>query len=330
MDLTIVRDTKICRLKKDDLVLVTGASGFIGRELVKLLVAKGYQVRALSRQKYCEETSSSIAESNWIVGDICNADIVGTACNGVSAVFHLAGVAHVGSTDKEQIEKTNVLGTAVVKDASTKAGVLQLIYFSSVLADEPDTSAYAKSKLDAENILLGDVNTFSRNALRITILRAASVYGAGMKGNIAGLIKFIEMRRMPPLPSLQNRLALISVKDLNRAAILAAVGPQKSGEVYTLTDGESYTPSRIEAAIYSALGRKKPRCHMPRALFFLAALSAQIFNRVGIWKNDLGLRTYLNLVQDKPRNSEKVALELGFKPSITLETALMLNTKSTE
>mgnify|MGYP001469831333 CR=1 FL=1 len=316
-------DTDLPVLKKGDLVLVTGATGFIGRQLVKLLDDSGYQVRALSRQSHSTEGLSAVTESNWFVGDICNREIVKAACNGVAAVFHLAGLAHGVLSDDVQIRNTNVLGTAVLKAASIEACVSQLIFFSSVLVEERELSVYARSKREAETILLGDPGAIIDGTLRITILRPANVYGVGMKGNIAGLIKLIKNRRLPPLPSLQNRLALISVQDLNSAAVLAAVSKQKSGKVYTLTDGESYTPSRIEAAIYGALGRKKPCCRTPRAIFFFASLCAQLINYLGIWKNDLGLRTYANLISDKPRSSEKISCELGFEPSATFESTLL-------
>ena len=322
MDLNKYGETSVRVLEKGDLVLVTGATGFIGRRLVKLLDDFGYQVRALSRQSYPIESSSSVTKPNWFVGDICNSEIVRTACNGVVAVFHLAGLAHGGSSDDEKIWSTNVEGAAVLKAAATELGVSQLIFFSSVLAGDRESSAYAKSKREAEAILLGDSHPRIDGALRITILRPANVYGAGMKGNIAGLIKMIESRRLPPLPSLQNRLALISVQDVNAAAVLAAVCKQKSGMVYTLTDGETYTPCRIEAAIYEALGRKTSRYRTPRVIFLLAALCAQLLNSLGVFKNDLGLRTYASLISDKPRNSETISRELGFEPSATFESAL--------
>ena len=322
MDLNKRADSNVTVLKKGDLVLVTGATGFIGRRLVRLLNDFGYQVRALSRQSYSTDSSSAVEKENWIVGDICNSVVVRTACNGVAAVFHLAGLAYEASLDDDQIRNTNAVGTAVLKAAAIEAGVSQLIFFSSVLAGEPEVSVYAKSKREAEAILLGGVDPVIDGAPRITILRPANVYGAGMKGNIAGLIKLIESRRLPPLPSLQNRLALISVQDVNAAAVLAAVCRQKSGKVYTLTDGETYSPGRIETAIYAALGRKKSRYRTPRVIFFFAALCAELLGFLGIWKNDLGLRSYANLVLDKPRSSEKISRELGFEPSATFESTL--------
>ena len=314
--------SKITVLEKGDLVLVTGATGFIGRHLVRLLNDFGYQVRALSRKSFPTDSSSAVEKANWIVGDICNSEVVKTACNGVAAVFHLAGLAHEASLPDDQIRNTNAVGTAVIKAAAIEAGVSQLIFLSSVLAEEPELSAYAKSKREAETILLSGIDPEIDGALRITILRPANVYGAGMQGNIAGLIKLIESRRLPPLPSLQNRVALISVQDVNAAAVLAAVSRHKSGKVYTLTDGETYSPDRIEAAIYAALGRKKSRYRTPRVIFFFAALCAELLSSLGIWKNDLGLRTYANLVLDKPRSSETISRELGFEPSATFESTL--------
>ena len=146
MDLNIYDESKFPVLEKGDVVLVTGATGFIGKQLVELLDGFGYQVRALSRQCYPTGRVSSVTQSNWIVGDICNREVVRTACDGVATVFHLAGLAHGALSDDDQIRNTNVLGTAALKAAAIEAGVSQLIFISSVLAEEPEVSVYAKTK----------------------------------------------------------------------------------------------------------------------------------------------------------------------------------------
>ena len=305
-----------------DLVLVIGASGFIGRHLTKLLLDCGFTVRVLSRRSHLNAGFSEIDERDWLTGDFCDPNVLQTACEGITAIFHLANIAHVKYLDHAELRRVNVSGARLVKEAATAAGVSQLIYFSSVLAEEPKHSDYACSKLEAENILLKEEEEGSRERLSVTILRPANVYGPGMKGNIATLIKRIKMGTVPPLPKLKNRLALISVSDLAIASLLALNCPKANGKIYTLTDGQNYTPNRIEAAVYQALGRKLPRWTTPVLLFYAASLGAQIANTLGIWKNDLGLRTYRNLVTDRPRRNKDVSDDLGFVSSQTLETAL--------
>ena len=306
---------------KSDLALVIGATGFIGKHLVEELLQRGYQVRVYSRQDYPTDFIQGFAKSNWFTGAIDDLEALGTACEGVQTVFHLANISHVNHPDPQLLQQVNVIGTGDICDACASAGVKRLVYFSSALAADPGSSLYADSKLAAEKLVLAAGKSES-GSLHVTVLRPVNVYGAGMRGNIAGLINRIGKGSMPPLPRLENRLALISVKDLCRAAVAVAEGEHASGRIYTLTDGELYTPSRIEAAVYAALARKKPNWATPRVVFYAAALGAQLANLSGIWKNDMGLRTYRNLVADKPVTCEKIATDLEFFASESLETVM--------
>ncbi|MCG8415090.1 MAG: hypothetical protein MI746_12795, partial [Pseudomonadales bacterium] len=122
-----------------------------------------------------------------------------------------------------------------------------------------------------------------------------------------------------------NEIPLVSVEDLCEAAILAAESSGSAGQIYTVTDGQAYTPNDIEAAVYEALGQKKPGWHTPRMVFYAASLGAQIANNLGLWNNDLGLRTYRNLTGQGtgpvPSN-EKICAELGFQPQRTFQSEL--------
>jgi nucleoside-diphosphate-sugar epimerase len=248
-------------------------------------------------------------------------DTLTKACTGVAAVFHLANIAHVNTPDEGALLRVNVEGTEAVCRACLGAGVSRLVYFSSSLASDPSRSSYAQSKRAAERLVLA-AGKDEAAALHVSVLRPVNVYGAGMRGNIAGLIRRIVRGSIPPLPRLQNRLALISVADLCRAALAAAAGRQPSGKIYTIADGEAYTPNRLEAAVYEATGRKRPGWHSPRVIFYAAAAAAQLADRTGIWKNDLGLRTYHNLVTDQAGSSDGFANDFDFKPSQSLESEL--------
>lgn len=307
------------RLEKSELALVIGGRGFIGMHLVKLLKKDGFKVRVLSRYTFIESGVSLIDKDCWATGDLLNRTDVEAACEGVTTIFHLANIAHADSRDWTHLHRVNVRGTEIIKECAINSGVSRLIYLSSVLANDPESSSYARSKFEAEMVLLQDDQVNKSANLHITILRPTNVYGPGMKGNIAGLFKRIKNGRMPALPVLKNRLSLISVNDLCNAATLAAQSRHRSGEIYTLTDGECYTPNRVEASIYKALGRDKPASKTPIMLFFAAAIVAHIANMLGICRNDLGLRTFRNLIADKPIRCRKAETELGFSPSETLE-----------
>ena len=307
--------------KQGDLALVLGATGFIGQHLVTALHQRGYRVRVYSRHDHAANVLPGVASDDWFSGALEDADTLTKACTGVAAVFHLANIAHVNTPDEGALLRVNVEGTEAVCRACLGAGVSRLVYFSSSLATDPARSPYAESKRAAEQLVLA-AGKDEAAALHVSVLRPVNVYGAGMRGNIAGLIRRIVKGSIPPLPRLQNRLALISVADLCRAALAAAAGKQPSGKIYTLADGEAYTPNRLEAAVYAATGRKRPGWHSPRVLFYAAAAAAQLADRTGIWKNDLGLRTFHNLVTDQAGSSDGFANDFDFKPSQSLESEL--------
>lgn len=342
--------------------LITGASGFIGTHLCTALTkgagdrlkshaspdslnspvpsashAAFDSLRIFTRGLSEPDGLSKLPSTEIIYGSLNEPEKVARACSGVEVVFHLAGIAHVGTKSAEQLHKTNVEGTRILLKACLEAGVTRLVYFSSVLAQDldedgnyegnrparvpdstPPVSDYAKSKKAAEDLLL----EAGSEHFQPVILRPVNVYGPGMKGNIAGLIRRIRNGYLPPLPRLDNQLPLVSVADLCEAALLAAQSPAAAGQIYTVTDGREYTPTSLESAIYAVLGRKKPGWHSPRMVFYAASLGAQLLNNLGIWNNDLGLRTYRNLVENSEASCEKISTELGYKPSRTFDQEL--------
>ena len=309
--------------KKGQLALVTGASGFIGSHLCSRLIERGYSVRALVRESSSIETLSSLESVDIQRGELSDSIALTTACREVDCVFHLAGLAHAGLQDGERFRQVNVEGTRAVVNACLEAGVSTMVYFSSILARELDeggqgASEYARSKKAAEEFVLQAAG----EKFSPVVLRPVNVYGPGMKGNIAGLIRRIQAGHLPPLPRLQNQLSLVSVQDLCDAAILASHHPAAAGQIYPVSDGQAYTPNTLESAIYACVGRKKPSWHCPRMVFYAASLGAQILNNLGVWNNDLGLRSYRNLIANSTASCEKITTEMGYQPTRTFDDEL--------
>jgi len=304
------------------LAIVTGASGFIGHHLCRGLRDAGFAVKALVRSNCHLEAADLSADQIYSVelGD----SRLSTALSGASVVFHLAGIAHTGVRDGAALQRVNVQGSKIIAQACKTAGVPRLIHFSSILAEDPGQSAYALSKHDSELAVLGQAD----EQLAVVVLRPVGVYGPGMRGNWYGLIKRIAARRMPPLPRLHNRLALVSVHDLCRAAVLFAQAPiPQSGfaPYYVVCDGQEYSPNQLESAIYGALGRNKPAWHTPRMLFFAAAALADMAGKLGILRGGFGLGSYRNLVRDSaagPEAMTKLQETIAYRPSQTFADVL--------
>lgn len=133
------------------MILVTGGTGFIGRQLVRRLVEQGQRVRVISRRP-------APTEGELFIGDILHPAAVEAAMRGVETVYHLAArVDHFASS--VELYQTNVRGTAHVVQAALKHGVRRLVHCSTVSAEKGGgTTAYGQSKIKAEGELrrLGD------------------------------------------------------------------------------------------------------------------------------------------------------------------------------
>ena len=305
-------------------VMVTGATGFVGRHLVDFLHANQYRVSVYSRQEFSARASCGLNPEDWFIGEIEDKPALISACKTADVVVHLANLAHAGLSDRVRHYSFNVEGTRFVCEACREAGTRKLVYVSSALTLSPVRSAYAQSKKLAEEVVFKAASdaAYSGDEFEAHILRPANIYGPGMKGNIAGLIRGISDRRMPPLPALTNRFAMVSVYDVCRAIQILIESASVSEHPYLLTDGELYTPNRVESAIYAALHRRQPRWRSPRVIFYLAALVAETFNRLRLGETTVGLRTYHNLVTDSPLRSEGLDERLGFSPTRDFEDDL--------
>src|SRR6185369_11694039 len=200
-------------------VLVTGASGFIGRALVHEFVAQGHWVRAAMRvpADIFPRTVEVVA-----VSDLANPIEWRPLIREIDSVVHLAGIAHTGAGVAETAyDRVNRAATAALASAAVAARIKRLVFISSVRAqsgpsssraiaetDPPaPTDAYGRSKLAAEEAIRA-------TAVPYTILRPALIYGSGVKGNLASLLRLAQSRLPLPLAALHSRRSLLARENL--------------------------------------------------------------------------------------------------------------------
>ncbi len=204
-------------------ILVTGASGFIGQHLVRRLAESGYRVRAAARQPivFDDPNIEGIA-----LGDMSRSFAAEYVVRGVDAVIHAAGMAHAqpGIPDSA-FTAINVDATRQLARAAKAARVNRFVLMSSVRAlvgarydgvvteatPPAPTDAYGRSKVAAEAItaeLLAGSNT------RWTVLRPVLVYGPGVKGNMAALMRLAAQPYPLPFSALKSRRSLVSIGNL--------------------------------------------------------------------------------------------------------------------
>jgi nucleoside-diphosphate-sugar epimerase len=242
-------------------ILVTGASGFIGRAVVAGLAAAGHEVRAAVRRTPVPALAPPVELARH--GDLDLPVDWRPLVAGMDAVIHLAGVAHAGpGIAAAHYDRVNHLATAALADAAHAAGVQRLIFMSSIRAQsgpasdrvltealEPQpTDAYGRSKLAAEAAL-------HRSGTPFTILRPVLVYGAGMTGNLRALMRLAALPIPLPFGAFANRRSLVSVQNLLAAIAHALQNEASRGQTYVVADPHALTLARIVTALRLGIGR---------------------------------------------------------------------------
>jgi UDP-4-keto-D-FucNAc 4-reductase len=249
-------------------VVITGASGFIGRALVARATAAGHQVVPLSR------SDGSLA------GSYEDADALARASSGADAVVHLAARAHRGGSDADF--ECNVRAARAVARGAQMAGVRRLVLLSSIgvngnvtrgkAFDEGDPPApvepYARSKLHCEEQVRA---VLDGSATQWSIARPPLVYGPHAPGNFARLVQAVARGVPLPLASVRNQRSLIGVGNLCHAILLCATHPAAAGQVFVLADGDDLATPEIIRCIARGLGQGARLWSAPPMLLKVAA-----------------------------------------------------------
>ena len=257
--------------------LVTGATGFIGTFLCEELRSRGIRVRAALRRP----REMPAADETVVVGEIDGRTDWTEALDGVSQVFHIAGMAHQtrrSQRDDERIFSVNTDGTAALAKACR--GGQRLVFLSTVKVHGESTAGqpfretdrpvpadlYARSKWQAE-IAVREVLP----AQQVTIVRTPLVYGPGVRANFLKLMELVDRQLPIPLGAIRNRRSMIFVRNLTHALATAAAKEEAAGETFLVSDNEDVSSAELVRRIARALGRKPRLVPIPPA--FLKALA---------------------------------------------------------
>lgn len=254
------------------IVLVTGASGFLGGAVASELVSSGHEVRTLQRRP------SHVAGATDILGSIADPALLARATDGVEGVVHLAAKVSLAGAPSE-FRAINVTGTRDLLDAAERAGVTRFVHVSSPSvahtgsaiagagADPADPvharGDYARTKAEAELLALARDSP----AMGVIAIRPHLVWGPGDTQLVA---RIVERARRGRLPLLNGGTALVDSTYIDNAAsaIVAALNRAREahGRAFVVTNGEPRPVGELLAGICLAAGVRPPHWSIPAAL----------------------------------------------------------------
>ena len=312
---------------KGQRILVTGASGFVGRHCCRILQDMGMVVLGTSRQQ-----ADCVSLDEWYQLDLSQDFDLSQVLSTVDYIFHLAGLAHqsqqLADKDYQLVNHQAVLRLA---QQAEQADVKQMVFLSTVkakcidgiscadeLAGTVPQDAYGLSKYEAEKSF---IKLLTRSRMKGVIIRPSLIYGSEVKGNLASLIGAIKRHIVPPLPHSGLYRSMVSVQDVVAAMIFSLDNKAMWEQIFIVTDGQSYDARRLYDGIRHSLGRRSIKKSIPLSIFkYLASM--------GSWLEDItSLRlpfnhsVYHKLFGSECYDSNKIRA-LGFVPLATFENQI--------
>jgi nucleoside-diphosphate-sugar epimerase len=275
---------------------VTGATGCVGRSLVRRLAEGGCKVNALCRgtTKFQSLFSKIPATTlRLIEGSLESPDALRAATEGVDVVFHAAAKVHSIPRNREEEEeffRVNVGGTENLLRACEKRALSAFIFFSTIAVYGPNApnplqeilpclpeGAYAKSKYEAERRVL---ESFTKNVMPATVLRLSLVYGEGERGNFQRMIRGIDRHRFVFVGNKHCQKSMAYVENAVEAALLAAGNSLARGEVFNVADPSPHPMQLVVETVARELKVSVPVLQVPASMMRIGGGVLDLIGRV--------------------------------------------------
>lgn len=299
----------------DKKILLTGATGFIGRHLVKSLVDRGFKdlraiVRRTSDTRFLREYDVEL-----IYCDIADGDRLRDIDCKVDILFHCAG--YVDNDNLDLLQSINVRGTENICELASRLNVKRMIYTSSVavVSGNPQiplieelpfcpTNKYGVSKVEAEKVVL----RYRNQGLKVVIVRPPPVYGEDEPHLLKLMLKLIKKRMLPLIGAGDNRAHMACVKNVTEFMIYCMDDDRFLQGAFFIADKEILTMDEISSIFSKAIGAPLPR-HIPNWAVKVLSVIGPIRRKINLLRKD---RVY---------SIEKI-LSLGFTPPYEARSSL--------
>ena len=305
-------------------LLVTGATGFVGRALVAQTVALGHaEVLALTRQA----PANPVAGAKYLTGgELSSQTQWQPVLAGVHAIVHTAARAHVlhdrAADPLAEFRRVNVAGTLRLAEQAAGMGVRRFVFVSSIgvngvqsapgkafsEADKPNPhNAYALSKWEAEQGLL---RVADETGMEVVIIRPPLVYGCRSPGNFGSLIRAVQRGWLLPLGAVRNQRSLMALDNLVDFIVTCITHPQAANQTFLVSDGQDLSTTELVRGMAHAAGM--PARLLPVPVWVLQAGASLL------GKGNTAQRLCSNLQVD----ISKARSLLGWVPPVSVEEGL--------
>ena len=309
-------------------VLVTGASGFVGRTLIHTLSLRSHEIVAAMRAAPSDRDTPS---NSVAIGDINATTNWSAALHGADAVVHLAARVHVmrdtAIDPLAEFRRVNTDGTLNLARQAAAAGVKRFIFLSSIGVNGNSTSQgkiftensaslphdpYSVSKHEAE---VGLRAISKSTGMEIVIIRPTLVHGSKAPGNFGKLTRLVAKGLPLPLASIQNRRSFVGIDNLVDFIITCLEHPAAANETFLVSDGEDLSTPDLIRRMARAMDRPARLLPVPKSVLMAAAAM--------LGKRDKAQRLCGSLQVDI---SKSRAL-LGWNPPISVDEGLRRTVK---
>ncbi len=302
-------------------MLVTGATGFVGRVLVPQLLAGGWAVRACGRN-----AERRPAGCDFVAADLAGGVDFDSLVRDAHAIVHLAARVHVMREQANDpllaFRKANAAPTTALAEAALRNGVRQFVFASTLkvhgevtlsrpfsendplLGDDP----YAISKIEAEHALHACA---SRGNLGVTILRPPLMYGPGVGGNFARLLRLVQKSVPLPFAAINNRRSMLYVENFC-SAVLACLGiPASDARTFLISDGRDISTAELIRSMAAALGR-------PARLFAVPVGVLRLGGKMTGYAGEVR-----RLIDSLQVDSSRIRSQLSWTPPVSFERGML-------
>jgi len=304
-------------------ILVTGAGGFTGGAVARLLLEEGRTVRAMVRNK-ADAAKLRQMGAEVVFADLTERESLTAAVDGCSAVLHIAALFRQAGLPEEDFIRVNVEGTRMLLEAAERFGVKRFIHCSTIGVhgdiEEPPASEdyryapgdmYQRSKVAAEEVAF---SFFRENRVRGVVIRPAMIYGPDDKRTLK-LFQMISRGKFFYVGKGEAFVHFIDVRDLARAFVLAVDKDELHNRAYIIGGREAMPLNQLVDRISTVLEVNAPKLHLPvRPVQLLGTICEAVCTPFRI-NPPLYRRRVDFFTKSRHFNCDRATAELGFSPA---------------